>query len=90
MLTVTITIDQKVDTEVIKMTNINECLGADSKGYVIVVNVKRDCYMMYVEIILLNSRTIRTVTIILKVCIKAFMSISNVLNFKNKEQNVTA
>lgn len=43
MLTVTITIDQKVDTEVIKMTNIIECLGADNKVYVIVVNVKRDC-----------------------------------------------
>lgn len=42
MLTVTITIDQKVDTEVIKVTNIIECLGADNKGYVIVVNVKRD------------------------------------------------
>lgn len=68
------------------MTNINECLGADNKGYVIVVNVKRDCYVMYVKIILLNSRTIRTVTIILKVCIKAFMSFSNVLNFKDREQ----
>lgn len=36
------------------MTNVNECLGIENKGYVIVVNVWNDCCTSYVEIILLK------------------------------------